>query len=248
MMSNPIIGKDVKIADTAIIHPNVEIGDNTVIEDFCIIGYPAPGEHKGKKLIIGKNSIIRTHSTLYEGSIFGDGLRVGHSTLIREGVRAGVDFQVGSLNDLEGDFTVGDYVRFHSNVHIGKGAKIGNYVWIFPYVVLTNDPIPPSGLMEGVTCEDGSIVCTMSVILPGVTIGMGALVGAYSRVSKDVPPCKIVVGAQGKIVANINKLKHEKSGKSHPWMSFFRRYPEEAQLGIDDLHSKILNKLSEYNE
>lgn len=238
-MSSAKIGQNTIISETAIIHPNVEIGDNCVIEDFCIIGYPAPGNFKGKVLKIGDNSTIRSHSTLYEGSIFGEGLKVGHKTLIREGTNAGVNFQVGSLNDIEGEISVGKNVRFHSNVHVGKGAVIEDYVWIFPYVVLTNDPIPPSGLMEGVTLRKASIVCTQSVILPGVTVGKGAMVGAFSRISKNVPDCKIAVGGDGKIVGDIDRLRHKSSGKQHPWMNFYRNYPDEYQAELDSLLIEI---------
>ena len=214
------------------------------IEDFCIIGYPAPGRFKGKTLKIGNNSTIRSHSTLYEGSTFEDGLKVGHKTLIREGTIAGVNFQIGSLNDIEGEVRVGKNVRFHSNVHIGKGAVIEDYVWVFPYVVLTNDPIPPSGLMEGVTLRKASIVCTQSVILPGVTIGKGAMVGAFSRISRDVPDCKIAVGGEGKIVGDIDRLKHKPTEKRHPWMRFYREYPDEFQSELDSLLLEMEEVLS----
>jgi UDP-3-O-[3-hydroxymyristoyl] glucosamine N-acyltransferase len=69
------------------------------------------------------------------------------------------------LSDLQGHCEIGDYVRFHSNVHIGQKSKIGNFVWIFPYVVLTNDPYPPSNNLVGVTVHDFAAIATMSVIL-----------------------------------------------------------------------------------
>lgn len=235
----------VKIGHGSIIHDNVTIGENSVIEEYCIIGYPASNSFKGKPVVISENSVVRSHSVVYEGSTFGAELKVGHHSMLREGIEAGKSFQVGSFNDLEGDCTIGDYVRFHSNVHIGRGAKIGNYVWIFPYAVLTNDPIPPSGLKEGVTVEDGAVICTSAVILPGTTIGKGAFVAAMSRAKGVVPPASLIVGFDGTNVGNISKLKHKLSGKQHPWMSHFSGYyPNESQNDIAQLHKDILEVIN----
>lgn len=102
--------------------------------------------------------------------------------------------------DLQGDYQFGHYVRLHSNVHVGKGAKVGDFVWLFPYVVLTNDPRPPSEVRQDVTVEDFAAIATMSVILPGVTVGKGALVVAHSSVSRDVDPDCLVAGAPARFI------------------------------------------------
>jgi UDP-3-O-[3-hydroxymyristoyl] glucosamine N-acyltransferase len=231
------IGANVTLGAHVRIHDNVVIGDNTSIGDFCIIGHPASGEYRGKPLVIGAGAVIRSHSVLYEGSTFGLDLRIGHTSLIREGIEAGKNFQVGSFNDLEGEAKIGDWVRFHSNVHIGRGALIDDFVWIFPYAVLTNDPIPPSGLKEGVTLGAGSAVCTSAVVLPGAVVGRGAFVAAMTRARGNIPAGALVVGGEGEIVGSIRKLKHKPSGKQHPWMSHFASYyPEEAQPRIAALH------------
>ena len=80
---------------------------------------------------------------------------------------------------------ISSYVKLHSNVHIGQHSKIMSYSWLFPYVILTNDPIPPSDIREGVVIEPFSIVCTRTTILPGVKIGFGSFVGANSLVNKN---------------------------------------------------------------
>ena len=100
-MHCPQIGKNVQIASTAVIHNNVIVGDDTIIEDFCVIGYPA--KNAIGPLIIGNNSHIRSHSILYEGSSFECNLVTGHSVLIRENTIAGRYLQVGSNCDIEGD-------------------------------------------------------------------------------------------------------------------------------------------------
>lgn len=223
------------------IHDNVRLGDNCVIGDFVILGHPASGAYKGKMLEIGNRANIRSHSILYEGSQFGTDLKVGHSTLIREGVEAGKDLQVGSFNDLEGEIRIGNWVRFHSNVHIGRGAVIGDLVWIYPYVVLTNDPIPPSGLKRGVTLEAGCVISTSSVLLPGTRVGMGAFVAAMTRAGGQIPAGALVMGPDGKIVGSVARLRHRSTGKQHPWMNHFASYyPLDAQPRIEELRKLVL--------
>lgn len=238
------IGANTQIGHFVRIYDNVVVGDNAVIDDYVCLGYPASGGQTGVPLVIGDGAIIRSHAVLYEGSSYGAALRVGHHSMLREGIRAGQNFQVGSFNDLEGDAQIGDWVRFHSNVHIGRGAVIGDLVWIFPYVVLTNDPIPPSGLKEGVTVGEAAVICTSAVVLPGTVLGRGAFVAAMSRARGTVPAGALVVGFDGKIVGSIRKLRHRASGKQHPWMTHFSGYyPEAAQKRIHDIYAALLPQL-----
>ncbi|MFI7804277.1 acyl-[acyl-carrier-protein]--UDP-N-acetylglucosamine O-acyltransferase [Pseudomonas sp. DD1] len=224
------IGNNVSIGPYSIVHKNVVIGDNTEIGAYCEIGLPTKLAN-GRPLIIGKDAVIRSHSVFYEGSTFGTNLVTGHRVTVRELTTAGDGFQIGTLGDIQGHCEIGDYVKCHSNVHIGQHSTVGNYVWIFPYVVLTNDPHPPSEVMAGVTIEDFAVIATMSVILPGVTVKKGALVGAHSSVNKDVAPDAVVAGSPAKFICGTEKIKLKDGSGNHayPWRRHFHRgYPEKA--------------------
>lgn len=97
----------------------------------------------------------------------GDYFQTGHQVTIREKSRIGHHVSIGTLSDIQGDCEIGNYVRLHSNVHIGQKSVIHDYVWIFPYVVLTNDPTPPSEELVGVEIKSFAIVATGTVVLPG---------------------------------------------------------------------------------
>lgn len=232
------LGKNVKVGPYTIIHGNVIIEDDGVIDAYCEIGYPAKNLSDNLMLKIGKNSLIRSHSILYAGSIFGDNLVTGHRVTVRERTTAGRNFQIGTLTDIQGHCEIGDFVRFHSNVHIGQHSKVKDYVWIFPYVVLTNDPHPPSNIMMGVTLEKYVAVATMSVVLPGVNVGEGALVGAHSSVAKDVDPNTVVAGSPAKYVCDTNriKLKDGSGSSAYPWRAHFHRgySPEVITQWLDE--------------
>ncbi|WP_201580289.1 acyltransferase [Psychrobacter sp. Pi2-52] len=223
-----IINTNVRIGAYTIIYDNVEIAENTIIEAFCEIGV-ANNFSNGDKLYIGANSHIRSHSIFYEGSVFLESLVTGHRVTVREKIKAGKNLQIGTLSDLQGHCEIGDFVRFHSNVHIGQKSKIGNYVWIFPYVVLTNDPHPPSDTLLGVSVEDYAVIATMSIILPGAYIRKGCLIGAHSSIKGETEENMIYAGSPAKKICSTSKIKlHDGSGDAYPWRKHFHRgYPEE---------------------
>lgn len=238
---NAKLGSNVTIGAFSIIHENVEIGEETTVGAYCELGCPTP-RAAGKPLVIGKRALIRSHSVFYEGSTFGDDLVTGHRVTVREGTHAGLNLQIGTLDDIQGTCQIGNYVRFHSNVHIGQHSMIGNYVWIFPYVVLTNDPHPPSEVQQGVVVEDYVALATMSVVLPGVIVGKGALVGAHSLVTRHVEADTVVAGVPAKKIGNTDEIRLQDgtARPAYPWRRHFHRgYPEDAvkswkeEFGID---------------
>lgn len=223
------LGKDVHVGPFTVIHDNVVLGDRCRVEGFCELGV---GNHlsSGEPLIIGADAHIRSHSIFYEASSFAEGLVTGHRVTVRERTRAGKNLQIGTLGDIQGHCSIGDYVRFHSNVHIGQKSTIGNCVWIFPYVVLTNDPHPPSNHLVGVTVEDYAVIATMSVILPGVRIARGVLVGAHALVNRDTEPDQVYLGNPARAVCATSSVRlQDGSGQpAYPWTHHFHRgYPEE---------------------
>lgn len=223
------LGADVSIGPFSIVHAGVRLGDRARVEAYCELGLPTPLA-PGGSLDIGADSLIRSHSVFYAGSIFGARLRTGHRVTVRELTRAGSDLQIGTLSDIQGHCEIGDHVRTHSNVHIGHMSKVGDFAWIFPYVVLTNDPHPPSEHLVGCTLEEFAVVATMSVVLPGVRVGRGSFVGAMTLVKEDVPPDTICVGVPGKNAGPTSKIKHRGTGEpAYPWRRHFHRgYPAEA--------------------
>lgn len=237
-----VIGKNVTIGAYTIVHDNVHIEDDTIIEAFCEIGV-SNSLSGGECLHIGAKSHIRSHSIFYEGSIFGPSLVTGHRVTVREKTIAGKNLQIGTLSDIQGHCQIGDYVRTHSNVHIGQHSKIGNFVWIFPYVVLTNDPHPPSNIMQGVTVSDYAVIATMSVILPGAHIAEGCLIGAHSSLSGMTESDTIYAGSPAKSIGATSKLKLKDGSRkpAYPWRTHFSRgYPEEVvQQWVKELSQNV---------
>ena len=221
------LGEGVEIGPYSIIHGNVVLGSRVKVGAYCELGVSTPlGD--GSPLIVREDSLIRSHSVFYESSSFGPGLTTGHHVTVREKTVAGAGFQIGTLSEIQGDCSIGDYVRFQSNVFVGKKTRIGNFVWVFPYVVLTNDPTPPSNVLTGCALEDFSAIAAAAVVMPGVTVGHHALVAAQACVTKDVPPGKVVAGVPARVVGEAKDIKlRDGSGRAaYPWTRHFTRgYP-----------------------
>lgn len=241
------IGNNVTVGPFTIVHDNVAIGDNSVIESHCVVGYPSKFA-QGKRLVVGENSYIRSHSILYEGSQFGSNLATGHAVLVRENCQAGKYLQIGSHSEIEGDCTIGDYVKIHSKVNIAKETNVGNFVWLYPQVQFTNDPLPPSNTRAGVTVKDMVVIATGALLLPGITIGMGCFVAAGSVVYSDVRDIQCVAGNPAKKFASLDRFFSLKYGISPPWPKYFRKgYPAESYPTMDAIVEKI-NRLIDKNK
>ena len=106
---------------------------------------------------------------------------------------------------------IGKYVRINEHVFLQGKITIGDYVMIAPYAALytnthehanVNTPMVMQGdtTTEEIVVENNAWIGRNVVILPGITIGEGAIVGANSVVTKDVTPYTVVGGVPAKVI------------------------------------------------
>ena len=242
---NVTIGKNAYIDSNTIIRSNVKIGDDSFVGSNCIIGeywmdYIESREQSVHSLIIGDNAIIRSGSIIYAGSTIGNNFQTGHQVTIREKSQIGNNVSIGTLSDIQGNCTVGSYVRMHSNVHIGQLSVVDDFVWIFPYVVLTNDPTPPSENFLGVHIHSFAIVATGSILMPGIEIGQDSLVGAGAIVTKNVEPYSVAVGNPAKAISDVRNIRNKVTGEPvYPWRNHFNEYMPWAEGGFAEWFSSL---------
>lgn len=245
--NNVTIGKGTFIDDFVIIRDNVSIGDDCYIGAHCILGeFTSEGikrKTNSQKLVIGDNAVIRSNTIIYTDSRIGDSFHTGHHVTIREKSEIGNHVSLGTLSDIQGNCKIGHYVRAHSNVHIGQKSYISSFVWIFPYVVLTNDPTPPSEVLEGVKIDPFAVISTGSVILPDIYIEGDSLVAAGSNVTKNVHKGEVVGGNPAKVISKTEKIKNRKTEEQvYPWRYTFDRGMPWESIGFDKWYQSLTNK------
>lgn len=106
----------------------------------------------------------------------------------------------GKLTIGQGACNVGLTIMCAKEVTIGNGVRIGRNVsirdWNGPHVIINEHYRNHAPVHIG----DRVWLCTGCTIMPGVTIGEGAVVAANSTVTKDVPPYSLVGGSPAKIL------------------------------------------------
>lgn len=193
------------IAKTAILYPGVELGENVLIEDYCVIGVPPKGTEPGElKTVIGDHSVIRSHTVIYAGNRIGSRFQTGNKTNIRELNEIGDDVSIGTLSVIEHHVKIESQVRVHSQAFVPEYSLLKKNSWVGPGAVLTNALYPKSPQvkekLQGPILEEGAIIGAHATLLPGVQIGKNALVGAGSVVTKDVEENAVVAGNPAQVI------------------------------------------------
>ncbi|MBU3059024.1 acyltransferase [Pseudomonas indica] len=134
----------------------------------------------------------------------GEGTRVWQFVVILAGARIGRDCNIAAHCFIENDVVVGDRVTVKCGVQLWDGLRVADDVFIGPNATFTNDRFPrsrqwPERFPE-TRIERGASIGAGAVILPGLTIGERAMVGAGAVVTRDVPARALVVGNPARIV------------------------------------------------
>lgn len=142
-----------------------------------------------------------------QSSQIGVGTRVWQYVVILPGAVIGQDSNICSHCLIENDVKVGDRVTLKSGVQLWDGICLEDDVFIGPNVTFTNDPFPRSRQYPDhfprTVVKRGASIGANATILPGLTIGEGAMVGAGSVVTRDVPPRTLVVGNPARVQKEI---------------------------------------------
>ena len=159
---------------------------------------------------IGENVTFRPPCTIYWGCKIGDNCSINHYTVIREKTIIGKFSKIGNGTTLDGNITIGDNVSIHTNCFIPNNTIIEDYVFIGPSNTITNTKKIKHGrkfpLKEDPTLiKFGARIGGNCTILPNITIGKEALIGAGSLITNDIPDYKISFGVPAKIMGDVPK-------------------------------------------
>jgi UDP-2-acetamido-3-amino-2,3-dideoxy-glucuronate N-acetyltransferase len=139
-----------------------------------------------------------------ESSSVGKNTRVWAFSHVLPGAILGSECNICDHVFIENDVILGNRVTVKCGVQLWDGITLEDDVFIGPNATFTNDPFPrskqyPEQFPRTVICQGASIGAN-ATILPGLTIGQHAMIGAGAVVTRSVPANAIVVGNPARIV------------------------------------------------
>jgi len=161
-----------------------------------------------------------THeSAIVESVSIGAGTRIWAFAHILPGARIGADCNICDHTFIENDVVVGSRVTIKCGVQLWDGVTLEDDVFVGPNATFTNDAFPRSRNRDrgstGTMVRVGASIGANATVLPGLTIGEHALVGAGSVVTRDVPPYAIVAGNPAGIIGYVGTTPTEPGRPAH---------------------------------
>lgn len=183
---------------------------------------------------------------LCESKKIGNGTRVWAFAHILPNARLGSECNVCDHVFIENDVVIGNRVTIKCGVQVWDGIEIEDDVFIGPNVTFTNDRFPRSKVypdkFSRTVIRQGASLGANSTILPGITIGSKAMIGAGAVVTRSVPPNAIVVGNPAKIIGYVDTkqldAKKEDETKS-------RVIPDLVKSSVKGVSFHNLNEVSD---
>lgn len=139
------------------------------------------------------------HSTAdVQSTTIGKGTRIWQFSIVLADAKIGENCNINSHCFIENDVTIGNNVTVKAGVQVWDGIRIDDQVFIGPNVTFSNDRHPRSqqypDSFEKTHVHQGASIGANATILPGITIGKYAMIGAGSVVTKDIPPYSLWFG------------------------------------------------------
>ncbi|MGE5412942.1 MAG: acyltransferase [Syntrophomonadaceae bacterium] len=152
--------------------------------------------------------MISIHPTaLVATKAIGEGTRIWAFVNVLAGARIGRDCNICDRCFVENDVVVGDRVTVKCGVSLYDGLVLEDGVFVGPDVTFANDPRPRSRrhlpAYPRTRVREGASLGAGAIVLPGVTVGRFALVGAGALVTRDVPDFALVYGSPARVQGHV---------------------------------------------
>lgn len=172
--------------------PLVQLGEKSVLHNESKINNL---QKEPKKIKIGDGTHIRGELTIYP---YGEGITIGDNSYIGENsvIRAASQIEIGNNVLIAHNVSIID-TDSHEVNHIERAVS-------YKKMLMNGHPFTPGNVKtEPIKIKDYAWISYNCSILKGVTIGEGAIIGAGSVVTHDVPPYSLAVGNPAKVIKEL---------------------------------------------
>lgn len=198
---------------------DILLGEDSVVDDGVTLGYRTGRAIPNWNLTIGARAHIRSGTVIYAGSTIGADLETGHNVVIREQNIIGDHLSIWNGSTIDYGCVVGSGVKIHCNVYIAQYTILEDGVFFAPGVIVANDLHPLCGLcMRGPTIGRNARIGVNVTLLPNICIGEGAVIGAGSVVTKDIPACTVAYGSPARPHMHVDDLVCTCDLVDHPYI------------------------------
>jgi len=151
---------------------------------------------------------VEPGAKIYPNCTIGEGSIIGANAVLRPYTRIGRNSIFGTLSCSEGHNHIGDYTTIHAQCHITSGVHIGDNVFIAPFFIASNTPEitegkhgtePTEHKIKRTFIDDNVRIGTSVRMIPGLRIGIHALIMQDTLLTHDVEPFAIVKGGKDKV-------------------------------------------------
>ena len=196
---------------------HIAISEPATIDDDVLIGYVSARPIETDHVVIGKGAVVRSGSVIYRGVTIGERFQAGHNVVVREENVLGDDVNVWTNSVIDYRCRIGNRVKVHTNVYIAQYSVLEDDVFVAPGTTFANDKYPMSEALEGPIVRAGARIGVNVTILPGVTIGIRAMVGAGSVVTKDIGDGLVAVGNPAVVVSDVDTVDRKRDAYLAAW-------------------------------
>lgn len=172
------------------------------------------------------NYFVHPTAEVAEDASVGAGTRIWNQAQVRSGAQIGAGCVLGKNVFVDVGVSVGDRCKIENNASLFHGVCLEDGVFVGPHACLTNDRRPRATRADGgvkgpadwsveaTVVRRGASVGAGAILLPGITVGEFALVGAGAVVTGDVRAHAVVVGNPARQVASVCRCGEMITGAS----------------------------------